>query len=365
MLPKIRILPAYSTVRRISFILLVLLLAVASSQCQSIQYYAQAIDGQLNILRNRKSISELVEEPATPAPLRQKLLFILSVRDFAEKNLRLPVNDDYLSYVELNRLYVVWNVFAAPEFSLTPKTWCFPIVGCVTYRGYFTEQGADRFGDSLKQKGFDVYIGGAIAYSTLGWFDDPVLSTFINLSEPETAALIFHELAHSVLYVPDDTAFNESFATAVEQVGVRRWQLEAKNPKGYEKWLHQQQLHQKFTGLVLKYRTRLHDLYESNLPLNEKRNRKAALFTQMRSEFAQLKSDSDDMEAYDYWFKYPLNNAQLISVSTYYDWVPAFNRILSETGGDLEKFYQRCRQLAKKEPAERNRILQHYKGASE
>jgi predicted aminopeptidase len=365
MLPKIRILPAYSTVRRISLILLALLLAMASSQCQSIQYYGQAIGGQLNILRNRKSISELVKDPATPVTLRQKLLFILSVRGFAEKNLRLPVNDDYLSYVELDRPYVVWNVFAAPEFSLTPKTWCFPIVGCVAYRGYFSEQGADRFGDSLKQRGFDVYIGGAIAYSTLGWFDDPVLSTFLNLSEAETAALIFHELAHSVLYVPDDTAFNESFATAVEQEGVWRWQVEANNPKGYEKWLHQLQQHQKFTGLVLKYRTRLQDLYEGNLPLNEKRNQKAALFNQMRSEFTQLKSDLGDMDVYDYWFKYPLNNAKLNSVTTYYDWVPAFNRILSEAGGDLEKFYRRCRQLAKKEPAERNRILRDYKGASD
>ena len=365
MLPKIRILPACSPARRISLILLSLLLAVASAQCQSIQYYAQAIDGQLNILRDRKSISELIREPATPETLRQKLLFILSVRDFAGKNLGLPVDDDYLSYVELDRPYVVWNVFAAPEFSLTPKTWCFPIVGCVTYRGYFSEQGADRFSDLLKQRGFDVYTGGAIAYSTLGWFDDPVLSTFLNLSEAETAALIFHELAHSILYVSDDTAFNESFATAVEQEGVRRWQAAANNPKGYEKWLHQQQQHKEFTGLVLRYRTRLQELYEGNLPLNEKRNQKAALFTQMRSEFAQLKSYHADMEAYDYWFNYPLNNAQLISVSTYYDWVPAFNRILSETGGNLEKFYQKCRQLAKKEPAERNRILQDYKSASE
>ena len=364
MLPKVRILPAYFNVRRISSILLVLFLAVASLQCQSIQYYNQAIDGQMDILQGRQSISKLVDDPDTLATLRRELLFILSVRAFAEKNLRLPVNDHYLSYVELDRPYVVWNVFATPEFLLTPETWCFPIVGCVTYRGYFSEQDAYRFGDSLKQKGFDVYIRGAIAYSTLGWFDDPVLSTFLNLSEPETAALIFHELAHSVLYVSDDTAFNESFATAVEQEGFRRWQAAADDPKGYEKWLRKHQQRQKFNGLILKYRIRLQNLYESNLPLNEKRNQKAALFSQMRSEFADLKSDPGDMAAYDYRFEYPLNNAHLISVSTYYDWVPAFNKILSETGGDLEKFYQKCRQLAKKEPAERNRILQDYKGAS-
>jgi predicted aminopeptidase len=365
MLLKKRILPAFSTARRIWAILWVLFLAAASLQCQSIQYYNQAFDGQMDILRNRRSIAELVDDPNTPATLRQELLFIVSARAFAEKNLRLPVNDHYLSYVELDRPYVVWNVFATPEFSLKPQTWCFPIVGCVTYRGYFSEQDAYRFGDSLKQKGFDVYIGGAIAYSTLGWFDDPVLSTFLNLSEAETAALIFHELAHSVLYVSDDTAFNESFATSVEQEGFRRWQAAVNDPKGYERWFRKHQQRQKFTGLILKYRTRLQNLYESNLPLNAKRNQKAAFFSQMRSEFADLKSDPGDMAAYDYWFKYPLNNARLISVSTYYDWVPAFNKILSETGGDLEKFYQKCRQLAKKEPAERNRILQDYKDSSD
>ena len=192
MLLNKRILPAFSTARRIWAILWVLFLAAASLQCQSIQYYNQAFDGQMDILRNRRSIAELVDDPNTPATLRQELLFIVSARAFAEKNLRLPVNDHYLSYVELDRPYVVWNVFATPEFSLKPQTWCFPIVGCVTYRGYFSEQDAYRFGDSLKQKGFDVYIGGAIAYSTLGWFDDPVLSTFLKLSEAETAALIFH-----------------------------------------------------------------------------------------------------------------------------------------------------------------------------
>jgi predicted aminopeptidase len=364
MFPETKIFRAYSSVRRILAILLILFSALACLQCQSIQYYNQAIDGQMDILWSRQPLSRLVNDPATPTPLRRKLLFILSVRDFAEKNLHLPVNDRYLSYVELNRPYVVWNVFAAPEFSLTPKTWCFPIVGCVAYRGYFSEQDANRFGDSLKQKGFDVYIGGAIAYSTLGWFDDPVLSTFSDLSEPETAALIFHELAHSVLYVSDDTAFNESFATAVEQEGFRRWQAAANHPEGYEKWLRKRRQHQKFIVLVSKYRTKLKNLYASNLPVDEKRTRKEALFTQMRAEFEDLKSASGDMAAYDHWFKFPLNNAQIISVSAYYNWVPAFNQILSETGGDLQKFYQKCRWLAKREPAERNRILENYKSAS-
>jgi len=346
--------------KQIAKILFVILFAATSLQCRSLPYYDQAIDGQMEIWRNRQPISDLIENPDTPAALRNKLLFILSVRDFAEKELQLPVNENYLSYVELNRPYVVWNVFAAPEFSLTPKTWCFPFVGCVVYRGYFSEQDAYRFGDSLKQDGYDVYIGGAIAYSTLGWFDDPVLSTFLDLSEHETAALIFHELAHAVLYIPDDTAFNESFATTVEQEGLRRWQISAKDRQSYDKWLTKQRRREKFTGIVSKYRAKLEDLYSRPLSLTEKRNQKAALFTQMQSEFRDLKSNDPGMAAYDTWFGDPLNNAQLISVSTYHNWVPAFDRLLSESEGDLEKFYQKCRQLAKKEPAERHRILEHY-----
>ena len=347
-------------VRQIVKILFVLLFTAACLHCRSLPYYDQAINGQMEILRNREPISDLIDDPDTPAILRKKLIFIQTVRDFAEKQLHLPVNDHYLTYVELNRPYVVWNVFGAPEFSLTPKTWCFPIVGCVAYRGYFSEQDAQRFGDSLKQEGYDVFIGGAIAYSTLGWFDDPVLSTFLNLSAPETAALIFHELAHAILYIQDDTAFNESFATAVEQEGLRRWQSSANDLKGYENWLLRGQRRQQFISLVSKYRAKLQDLYQGNLPLTEKRNQKAAVFNQMRSEFLDLKSEHGAMAAYDAWFHNPLNNAQLISVSTYHNWVPAFRKMLSVSGGDLEEFYQKCRQLAKKDAAERHRILEHY-----
>jgi len=350
----------FSMTRHISKIFLALFFMSACLQCRSLPYYDQAINGQMEILRNKEPISDLVDNPETPAQLRKKLIFIQGVRDFAAKELHLPVNDHYLSYVALDRPYVVWNVFAAPQFSMTPKTWCFPIVGCVSYRGYFAEEDARRFGDYLKQEGYDVFIGGAIAYSTLGWFDDPVLSTFISLGEPDTAALIFHELAHGILYVKDDTAFNESFATAVEQEGLRRWQASANDPKGYEKWLRKHRQRRKFTDLISGYRARLETLYESDLPVAEKRKQKAAVFTQMRTEFGDLKSDHGGMAAYDAWFNYPLNNAQLISVSTYHNWVPAFGRMLSESGGNLEIFYQKCDQLAKKEAGERNRILEQY-----
>ena len=360
MVPNIKILPIFSKVRRTATILLVLLSITATLQCRSLPYYHQAINGHNEIMRSREPISDLIEDPNTPPQLRQKLIFIQTVREFAENQLHLPVDDHYLSYVELNRPYVVWNVFAAPEFSLTPKTWCFPIVGCVAYRGYFSEQDARRFADSLKQDGFDVFIGGAIAYSTLGWFDDPVLSTFLNLSSPETAALIFHELAHGILYIQDDTAFNESFATAVEQEGLRRWQSSANDLKGYENWMIKSRRRHKFVSLVSKYRAKLEDLYQGNLTLTEKRDQKAKLFNQMRSEFLDIKSEHRFMAAYDAWFSHPLNNAQLISVSTYHNWVPAFQKILNASGGDLEEFYQRCRALAEKDAADRQRSLEHY-----
>jgi predicted aminopeptidase len=345
--------------RMLGFIM-VLLCTLACLQCRSLPYYEQAIDGQMEILQKQQPISDMIENPETPAKLREKLLLIQSARTFAEKELLLPVNDHYLSYVELNRPYVVWNVFAAPEFSLTPETWCFPIVGCVTYRGYFKEADARNFGDALAQKGFDVYIGGAIAYSTLGWFDDPILSTFINLRASDTVALIFHELAHGLLYIPDDTAFNESFATAVEQEGIKRWQMLTNATQDYAAWQRKRRSRHKFTALVSKYRDRLKVLYESNLPANEKRNQKAAVFSRMRSEFSVLKSNHREMAVYGAWFNRPLNNAQLISVSTYHDWVPAFSQMLSDANGDLKKFYDRCRQLAKKEPQERHRILTDY-----
>ena len=355
MVPELKILP-----RRILEIMLVLLIAATCLQCSALSYYGQAIGGQMEILRKRQPISKMVEDPDTPDALRKKLQFILAVRSFAEQKLQLSANDNYLSYVALDRPYVVWNVFAAPEFSLTPKTWCFPIVGCVSYRGYFAEAQAQRFGDALAQEGYDVFIGGATAYSTLGWFDDPVLSTFLSLSEPDIAALIFHELAHGILYVKDDTAFNESFATTVEQEGLRRWQAAAHDPGSYEKWLHKQQQYGMFTALISKYRTQLDALYESNLSAGAKRTQKAVLFDQMRTEFNNLKSAYASMAAYDVWFDHPINNAQIISVSAYHDWVPAFSRILYESGGDLTKFYQKCRDLAEIEASQRNQILAQY-----
>jgi predicted aminopeptidase len=280
-------------------------------------------------------------------------LFVLQTRKFAQNDLHLPVDNNYLSYVDLNRTYVLWSVVAAPEFSLEPKTWCYPIAGCVAYRGYFSETDAQRYARSLKKENYDVYIGGVSAYSTLGWFDDPVLSTIMRRSETDSAALIFHEVAHKLLYVPGDSAFNESFATAVEQEGVRRWLKTKSDPRVHDEYLLNYRRHRQFVDLIMQYRARFESIYQSRETASVKRKQKAALFDQMIREHETLKKHWNGKSRYDNWFRQPLNNAKLVSVLTYQDWVPAFNAILNQKDGDLIQFYKECQRLAQKSKAER------------
>lgn len=341
-------------------VMVILVFGIALFGCQSMQYYSQAIDGQLRILIHRQPISKLLADTSTPDDLKNRLAVVLRVRDFAQNELQLPVGNHYLSYVDIERPYVVWNVFAAPEFSLIPKTWCYPVVGCVAYRGYFSEEKAQRYADSLKKENYDVYVGGAIAYSTLGWFDDPVLSTIMYLSETESAALIFHELAHQLLYIPDDTAFNESFATVVEQEGVRRWLITQGDSKRYHEFLGKYQQHRQFVDLIMSYRRQLESLYQSNQSVSEKRGGKAALFNQLKRDRTRLNNECNGTSRYDLWFRQSLNNAKLVSVLTYQDFVPAFRNILLKKDGDVMQFYAECLRLSQRPTDERHRILTNY-----
>ena len=334
------------------------------SGCQNVYYYGQAIDGQLSILMHREPIEELIEDPEIDETLKHRLLFILEVRKFAQADLHLPVENNYLSYVDLNRSYVMWSVFAAPEFSLEPKTWCFPIAGCVAYRGYFSQTDARRYADTLEKKNFDVHVGGVSAYSTLGWFDDPVLSTMMRLSETDSAALIFHELAHKLLYIPGDSAFNESFASAVEQEGVQRWLMARGERPAYDAYLLKHRRHRRFVDLIMQYRLRFEALYQSQAELSAQRIRKAALFDQMIGDHNALKEEWGGTSPYDSWFGSPLNNAKLVSVLTYHNWVPAFNAMLAAESGDLVQFYKTCQELAKKAQADRNEILTRFINAA-
>ncbi len=341
-------------------VILLLGLGITLCGCQTMEYYSQAIDGQLSILINRQPIPELLADTQTPENLKTRLSYVLEVRDFAKNQLQLPVGNNYLDYVDIQRPYVVWNVFAAPEFSLIPKTWCYPVAGCVAYRGYFSEQKARQYAGSLKKENYDVYVGGAIAYSTLGWFDDPVLSTISYLSEPESAALIFHELAHQLLYIPDDTAFNEGFATFVEQEGVRRWLITRDDSSAYEAFLINYQRHRQFVELIMHYRGKLDSLYQSNQSETEKRGEKAALFNQLKKEHDRLNKEWNGTSRYGPWFRHSLNNAKLASVLAYSDFVPVFRAILKEKNGDLKQFYAECLRLSQTSMEKRHRILADY-----
>ena len=343
--------------RKILFLLLGVFF-VAPLGCESVRYYSHIASGQMHIVSQRQSIQELITDPGTDPQLKRQLQQILEIRNFAQRVLSLPVGSHYLSYTALDRPYVVWNVSAAPEFSFTPKSWYYPFIGHAAYRGYFSKDMAVRCAEQLKKQGLDVYVGGVTAYSTLGWFSDTVFSTIIRRDESATAALIFHELAHQILYVSDDTTFNESFATTVEQEGLRRWMAANENPLGYQTYVLQGRRRQEFLALVTKYHEKLAELYrQENMVPEEMRHRKAALFADMRNEYTDLKTDWHGYAGYDNWFDTTLNNAKLNSVGTYYDLVPAFTQLLASQDGRLEAFYAECRILAELPKSERNRRL--------
>jgi predicted aminopeptidase len=331
--------------------------ALALSGCSTAEYYAQAVAGHYEIMRLAKPIPELIADPATPATLRARLERVRAMRDFASRELGLPDNGSYRSYANIGRPYAVWNVFVAPEFSVTARQSCFPIAGCVSYRGYYAEADADRYGAEARNRGDDVYIGGVPAYSTLGWFDDPVLSTFIRYPDGELARLLFHELAHQVVYVKDDTVFNESFAVTVEREGVRRWLAQNGAPSDRRAYETLQAYKHDFVALVLRYRERLAALYRTPLPDAEKRAAKARTIAQMEADYRSLKADWGGFAGYDRFFAGNVGNAHFASVAVYTALVPAFEALLAEQGNDLPRFYAAVKMLAALPKAERDARL--------
>ena len=334
------------------------ILAVAAvAGCSTIGYYAQSISGHLAMLRSARPIPEVVADPSTPEALRQRLLRAEQIRAFASKELGLPENASYTEYADLHRPYVVWNVFAAPELSLELKQWCYPVVGCAGYRGYFDRAAAEQLAAALRAEGYDVNVSGVPAYSTLGWLPDPLLNTFIGGSEGQLASMIFHELAHQVVFVGGDTTFNESFATAVERAGVERWlafQGDLALRRSYGEFAARRQ---QFVDLLLKYRERLEALYKSEVPDESKRSGKRALFAELKVEYEALKSSWGGFAGYDRFFAQDLTNAHLASVGAYNALVPGFDALLDRNGGDFRKFYADVRKLAKLPKDEREAEL--------
>lgn len=333
-------------------------LALLLSGCAGVKYIAQSINGQWELLARREPIPRLLENSDTPEEVKRKLAMSLQVRAFASRELGLPDNGSYQSYVDLKRPYVVWNVFAAPTLSLEPMQWCFPIVGCVRYRGYFSEADAVAFAEGLRAQGYDTHVGGVAAYSTLGWFDDPLLNTVINRSDTGIAALIFHELAHQELYLPGDSAFNESFAVTVEEEGVRRWLQHRGSTGEMQTYRQAKDRQEQFLALVMGARERLAALYADSLSDGEKQAGKKRILAELRAEYQRLKEAWNGYSGYDAWFERDLNNAKLASVATYHQYVPAFQALLRENGNDLRVFYQAARALADLPAAQRNERLE-------
>lgn len=314
--------------------------------CGELSYYAQSASGQMHLLASRRPLQEVLADPATSAHVRERLELAAELREFASVDLALPRDGSYSSYVQLDQPYVVWSVVAAPPLSLAPRTWCFPVAGCVSYRGYFAETDAQAFADGLRDDGDDVYVGGVGAYSTLGWFDDPLLSSMLDGAEYDLAGVIFHELAHRRLYLPGESDFNEAFAVAVEREGVRRW-LAARGDDAlgasYEMTLRRRDM---LATLVLDWRARLQALYQSPAADAERLAGKQELLEGLRADYAARVRLDPSLGGAQAWLAEDLNNAKLASVATYNALVPAFDSLLTAQGGDLESFYAAAAVLA-------------------
>ena len=308
---------------------LLLLSAAALAGCDTLSYYGQAAGGQLALSARARPVAQVLADPQTPDALKQRLRAAVGIREFAVRELGLPDKGSYRSYAGLERRYVLWNVVAAPEFSLEPVQSCFPIAGCVAYRGYYAKADAERYAAARRAESDDVIVYGVPAYSTLGWFDDPLLSTFIDYPDAELARLMFHELAHQVVYVKDDSTFNESFAVTVEREGLKRWRAATGREAGAPR-------KEEFAALVESTRKTLQALYRSGIAPEEMRRRKREALAPLKPWLGRTRG----FEAAE------PNNALLASYATYTGLVPMFERLLAEEHGDLRAFYARVKGLA-------------------
>jgi len=323
--------------------------------CLSGCYYMQAARGQMEVMRKRVPISEVIDAEDTPPELADRLRLVREARQFSIEELGLPDNNSYRSFADLERDYALWNVVAAPEFSLEPKQWCYPVVGCVSYRGYFDEVKARQLGDRLQADGYDVLVGGVAAYSTLGRFSDPILNTMMHWEDVDLVAVMFHELAHQLIYVKDDTAFNESFATAVEEFGIERWLLSKGQQRQIAAYYERRDLQRRLMQLVADARTDLENIYAAALDDVQRRQRKQRRLADLTSN-AISEFESAGQPAQDWWSK-DLNNARLASMTIYQGLLPAFRELLSRCDDELECFYDEAEALAKLNKDERQARL--------
>ena len=335
----------------------IVLLLVCVSGCSTIDYYHQSISGHFKLISKRERIVDIVNDSTRDEKLITQLHLVEELRSFASDRLKLPDNASYRSYIQLDKPYVTWNVFAAPAFSSALQQWCFLVVGCVPYRGYFDKAEANSYAEQLSAQGLDVYVAGVPAYSTLGWFNDPLLSSMLDRGEIVTAAYIFHELAHQQFYLKGDGAFNEAFATAVEEIGVLEWlqqQGRGQDVQRYDNWLLQKSI---FYEFVKSSRDEFEALYLQKYDIEKMQAEKEILISEMRRKFANLSSENNQIARYSKWMAGPLNNAQLGAISLYRELVPAFRRIFSLCENDLDKFYGYVEIIAKLPEEQRETTL--------
>lgn len=335
-------------------LVLLVLLVIPAAGC----FYLQAIQGHLDLMSDRRPIDRVLADPETSPELAAKLRLVVAAREFAGTTLALPDHGSFHSYVQLDRAFVVWNVFAAPEFSVEPRLWCFPVAGCVVYRGYFHERDADRYAARLGSDGWDVYVGGATAYSTLGRFDDPVLSTMLRQDDTGVVAIVFHELAHQRLYVQDASDFNEAFASTVELIGVERWLDGRGTPGELARYREKRARQSAFNLLLQQTRQELAAIYARGGPEPPMRAEKQRAFDVLRRRYAALRQSWGGYAGYDAWFDGDLNNARLVPVSTYSRLVPAFMELYRQAGRRMDDFYAACARLAELPAAERDMELE-------
>ena len=344
----------------------VLLVAAAtvclSSGCSTLGYYAQSVGGHLAIVRAARPVPDWLADDQTPAVLKEQLALSQRIRDYAVRELKQPDNASYRRYADLQRGAALWNVVAAPELSLKLSTWCFPVVGCVGYRGYYAQADAQAFAQTLRTQGLEVSVYGVPAYSTLGLlpggvFADPLLNTFIDYPQGELARLIFHELAHQIAFAKGDTVFNESFATAVERIGSARWLAEHADASHREEQARIEARRQDFRDLTARYRAEFEALYASTASDDAKRAAKQALLERLRADHERLKRERwGGYSGYDGWFA-RANNASFGVLAAYTELVPNFERLFEREGRDFSRFYAEVRRLATLPENERRAAL--------
>lgn len=327
--------------------------------CTSISYYAQSLKGHVEIMAARQDVGELIDNPSTPGTLRARMASASAIRQFAIDELALPDNNSYRSYVDVGRDAVTWAIFAAPEFSLTPRTWCFPVFGCVPYRGYFSKRSAIETAVELQRQGLDIYVTGITAYSTLGWSSDPLLSTMLSQDETYLAGLVFHELAHQRVYVHDDSSFNEAFAVAVETTGVRKWLRATGDTAGLRRYEADRRRRAEFLVLVSQTRDELRHVYDDDVTSEQKRAAKKAAIERLRTRYRQMRDRRwGGYRGYDAWFDAPINNAKLAATSVYSDRVTAFLRLFDLCSGDYPRFFASVRRIGALDKSDRAEALE-------